>query len=389
MPIRLLAIDDEELIINLLKDFFAGSREYEVDTAINGEIGLYKIRNKTYDIVITDLNMPGGIDGIEVVRAVKDFNPEIEVIIMTAYGTIETAVEVMKLGAFDFILKPLDFSQIMLVIQKCYQQLSYKRDNKELRELNIKLRELSDEKEKFLMITSHELRTPTNAIVGLASYLYEKISQSSDFEYKKEFQTLLSACDKLVDIVENMYDLSLAKKSRFRLKKRPFNIDDLERDLTMSSKLFLLNRTLDFRYDNELKGEVFRGDFNRIRQAAEALLQNAVKFTQDGGSIKISINKERIDTEDYLTIDVSDTGIGIAKERLGKIFDYFYEIQDSSLHHSSKTEFMGGGIGIGLSLVHEIVKQHGGKIQVRSEINSGSSFKILLPYIERRCKEET
>jgi signal transduction histidine kinase len=105
------------------------------------------------------------------------------------------------------------------------------------------------------------------------------------------------------------------------------------------------------------------------------LVQNAIKFTPDGGRIEVLLLQEG----DFCVISVRDTGVGIEKEELGKIFEKFYEVQNTDHHSSSKIGFMGGGLGIGLSLARAIAAAHQGGIKAVSEVGKGSTFKIYLP----------
>jgi signal transduction histidine kinase len=379
VSIKILIIDDEELIRNLWNDYLSSSSDYSIDIAIDGESGIAKLREKDFDIVVTDLNMPG-ISGIEVVEKVKKIKPEMEVIVMTAFGTVEFAVNAMKKGAYDFVLKPLDFEQIKIVIRKCYQQILYKRENKDLKELNIKLKELNEAKEKFITITSHEIRTPANAISGLTELVYEGLPPEVKGKLASEFDILMTACNDLRDIVQNMHDLSIANAGSLNINKYHFNFDNLEKELIREYKLYSRDRKLSFQFDNELKEGTFFGDFRRIKQAGGELLQNAVKFTKDGGTVKVKFDNEKIERTNYFVMEVTDTGIGLATDEVNKVFETFYEAQDTSKHHTSKTEFMGGGMGIGLAIAKEIAMAHKGKITVYSEPGSGSSFKLYLPY---------
>jgi signal transduction histidine kinase len=114
----------------------------------------------------------------------------------------------------------------------------------------------------------------------------------------------------------------------------------------------------------------------KFKKVVRELLQNAIKFTEDGGEISI---KAAIDEGNVLNFSVSDTGIGIPQENLDKIFHLFYEVGDSLHHHTSKEEFLGGGMGVGLSIVNDIVKAHDGTVEVVSEVNQGSRFIVHIP----------
>ncbi|RMG60616.1 MAG: sigma-54-dependent Fis family transcriptional regulator [Deltaproteobacteria bacterium] len=128
---RLLIADDEEYILDILVEVFSGL-SLEIDTARTGDEALKKIDEKRYDVVLTDLKMPG-CDGLTVLRAAKELQPECEVIMMTGYGTIETAVEAMKLGAFHYITKPFKIDEVRLLVLKALEHSRYRRENVTLR----------------------------------------------------------------------------------------------------------------------------------------------------------------------------------------------------------------------------------------------------------------
>ncbi|MFC1855956.1 response regulator [Thermodesulfobacteriota bacterium] len=370
--INLLIIDDDNIITELWHDYFSTMEDYTISTANCGADGLSLIKSNDFDIVITDINMPG-LNGLEVVKHAKKIKPELELIVMTAFGTVELAVTAMKYGAFDFILKPLDFEAIKIILKKCRDQMLVKQENRELKELN-------ELKEKFIAITSHELRTPTQAISGLSEVLFGELPEEVTEKFQIEIDVILTACKTLREIVEDMHDLSSATRGTLTINKFPFTLDELEKNITLNFRLYSAKRDLNYSINNKLKGESFIGDIKKISQASTELIQNAIKFTKDGGNVNVLIDKISENGTDCLIIDVEDTGIGIPEEKTGKIFTAFYEVQDTTLHHTSETEFMGGGLGIGLVIVKEIVKAHAGKVSVESTPNKGSIFKICLPF---------
>ncbi len=138
---------------------------YNADTAENGMDGLQKIMAKNYDIVITDLNMPV-MNGLETLTRIKKKAPQIDVIVMTGFATIDNAISAMKQGAFDYITKPVSIEHVKIVLSKCHQQIEAHRENKKLRDLNTRLSELNELKDKFITITTHELRTPLAVLKG-------------------------------------------------------------------------------------------------------------------------------------------------------------------------------------------------------------------------------
>jgi two-component system response regulator HydG len=163
---RILVVDDEEVIRSICFRSLE-PKGFHVELAENGLHALEFMRAGTFDIVFTDFKMPL-MDGIELLESLKRDYPFAEVIIMTAYATIESAINAMKIGAYDFILKPIKPDQIRLVAAKCLEKIALNEENKALRLANQQLSELQSMKDKFIAITSHELRTPVSHLKGYA-----------------------------------------------------------------------------------------------------------------------------------------------------------------------------------------------------------------------------
>jgi DNA-binding NtrC family response regulator len=133
MPEKLLIVDDEPDMLKLLGMIIRDKTPYETITTNNPTEALDLVKKGGYDLVITDLKMPG-LDGVEMLEAVKKYDADIPVIIMTAYGTVETAEEALSKGAFDFITKPFRKEQILFTIEKAMSWLRLQRENKKLKE---------------------------------------------------------------------------------------------------------------------------------------------------------------------------------------------------------------------------------------------------------------
>ena len=126
-------------------------------------------------------------------------------------------------------------------------------------------------------------------------------------------------------------------------------------------------------------------DKNAIHRAIRELLQNSLKFTEKGGEVTLNVKKELANQKVYISVE--DNGIGIPADKMNYIFEPFYEVQDVMHHSTSQTEFMGGGIGVGLSLVREILQSSNGEIDVQSDEGMGSTFTMILPYVEVTQKQ--
>ncbi len=371
---NILIVDDEEVVRNVCVRSLS-KRGYHLTTAENGMRALELMRQNTYEIVFTDYKMPV-MDGLELLAAIKRDYPYAEVVIMTAYATLESAIEAMKNGAYDFILKPIKPEQIRMVAQKCSEKIRLGEENKALRIANQKLVELQKMKDKFIAITSHELRTPVSHLKGYVGILNDDYATHlSEEERKQCMDVILNAIDDLEEIVTSMHNLTHLENGRVELKPELVEINALVDEVVSDYQFVLKKRKQDIEVDKGTSAMQILADRNQIRGVLGELLQNAVKFTPDGGKVRI---KTEVDG-DFCVIRVADNGIGIDEAEQGKIFEKFYEVQDSNYHSTSKDGFMGGGLGIGLPSVRAIAEAHGGAVKVRSKKESGSEFLVYLP----------
>ncbi len=377
--ISLLVIEDEELVRESYVDMFE-LFGFQIDEAANGQLGLQKLAQKDYDIVITDLNMPV-MDGLETLKRIKKKNIQTEVIVITGFATIENAITAMKEGAFDYITKPISLEHARIVLTRCVQHIEAVHENEALRNVNARLRQVNELKDKFITITNHEMRTPLAVIKGYMELLDLSLEEKGA-ETEEYIGIVNSTLGELIELVERMHNLSEAEAAAARFKPQTFNLVDSIIEVAAGMKLLFQKRGIHFSvYSNE-KNIPFTGDKNGLRRMVRELLQNSLKFTEKEGRVTLRIKKEKAHGKVY--IKVEDTGVGIPGDQLDVIFEPFYEVQDVMHHSTSQTDFMGGGIGVGLSIVREIVEAARGEIAVESTPGEGSTFTVILP-----CSQES
>ncbi len=248
----------------------------------------------------------------------------------------------------------------------------------ELRGIQQKLEQLDRSKSNFISVAAHELKTPLTLIEGYAAMIYDLIENENAAQL---LEGVRSGVRRLREIVDDMVDVSLIDNSLLSLNFQPFWINQslalLEKELkpTCDSRHLRLE-IRSFEGDNQL---IF-ADPERIYQAFRNVLTNAIKYTPDGGKITVD---GRI-LPGFIEVIIEDTGIGISLEDQATIFQKFNQLGKASLHSSSKTNFKGGGPGLGLPIARGIIEAHGGTIWVDSEgcdekTCPGSAFHILLP----------
>jgi len=372
--LNILVIEDEPEVRESYIDMF-NFLGYQVDVAENGMTGLEKLKKKTYHIVFTDLNMPV-MDGLQTLRLIKKNYTETEVIVITGFATIENAIKAMKQGAFDYITKPVSFEHVRIVLNRCIQTINARRENKQLRDLNVKLRELNEIKNKFITITNHELRTPLAVLKGYFDLMEMDINDDRPENIKEYVSVIRSTIDEMTEMIENMHDLTLLTNYAGHLKKESVKINNLVLRVYKKMKSLFTLRKINFAYKLELEDPVVLVDPHKMEKAVTELVQNALKFTKEGGKVLIRAKLDKRKNQVYLSVE--DTGIGIPHDKINLIFEPFYEVQNELHHFTSKIEFMGGGIGVGLSMTKEIVEAHDAELIVESNPGKGSIFTIIM-----------
>jgi len=380
--IKILVVEDEEIIRLMFKQSFT-NWGFKVSTAENGKDALEKCQHEFFNIVVTDLNMPV-MDGMELLKRLKSKWPHQEVIVITGYATIESAIEAMKLGAYDFILKPVNFDHVQFTINKCFTKIRAEVENEELRETNSQLMELNEMKDKFLYITNHEIRTPLTIIKGYIDVMRSLIVNPNP-EVAETLSILEDTTAELNELVDRMHLLRSLELGEIQKNYDTLDLKEILSKVYRELANLFKVRNIELKVAVDKKPLFITGDYRQIRLTMRELLHNALKFTPDNGKVLVKLELK----SDQVQYTVKDTGVGIPFDKQKLIFDRFYEIQDVVNHRSSKRDFMGGGLGIGLSMVKEIVESMKGKVELISEPGQGSLFKVILPYSQPKTKVVT
>ncbi len=253
---------------------------------------------------------------------------------------------------------------------------------KELQKIKDELERIDKAKSDFIRIAAHELRTPLTLIQGYVGML-----TAEGFPEKERFRSILQGLNKgiarLESIIRDLIDVSYIDAEVLTLSIQPVSMPQIFQSLVVEFQPALQSRRLNLTISGLEELPQVEGDPQRLRQVFYNLLSNAIKYTPDGGSITVTGNLIKGET-DFVHIAIKDTGIGIPPDKLERIFDKFYRVEDFKHHSTSKTEFKGAGPGLGLTIAKGVVEAHGGKIWAESpgydeERFPGSTFHVLLP----------
>ncbi len=326
----------------------------------NARDALQKLKSIQADAVLTDIVMPG-TTGLELLETVHSIDPDVPVILVTAYADLGKAVESIKKGAYDFIMKPFDPEQLLRSLEKAVRFSRLVRIEKEYQR---KLEEFTMERESLVAERSMNLMALTVAdrvrnpatVIGLAC---KKIMDKGvPPELAKYVAFIRDEADKLESIVKNFQNLLKSRRSVFGYE----DINEVVR--TMISLVEKESATKGIKLVLRLseKPVMMNMQKNLCQVAVLHLIRNAVEATSPGGEVVVTTSAE----DDRVVFSVADTGSGIPQEDGDKIFDPFYSTKEHRY-------------GMGLPLVKQIVSEHMGKVEMTSELGKGTTFRLVFP----------
>lgn len=387
MSSRILVVDDEPDFESLIiRNFRKKIKQKELDFifARDGVEALEILSEEpTIDIVLTDINMPL-MDGLTLLDQLRIHHPDIKAVIISAYDDMEKIRSAMNRGAFDFLTKPIDFSDLEITIIKTLQTVQQLKENKRLKQEKNEAEAANRAKSVFLANMSHELRTPLNAIIGYSEIMLEDAQDLGYEDFIHDLNNIHTAGKHLLSIINDILDLSKIEAGKMEIHFESLNILVLIDNVlsTIQPMIEKNGNTLEVICEDNLQSII--SDPNKMRQVILNLLSNAAKFTENG---KISLKVKVVQNDNYLTsknpglnscnnlliLSVADTGIGISQEQMENLFQPFTQADNSTTRKY-------GGTGLGLAISRHFCKMMGGDITVASEVNQGSIFTVTIPF---------
>ena len=275
-------------------------------------------------------------------------------------------IKVLKILASQLAIS-IENAKLYQTLEKMVDErtIELKVKNNELESANTKLENADRAKDSFLASMSHEMRTPLNGVIGMASMLQKS---NLDGEQNENVDAIIHSAQSLLGIINDILDFSKIQANKIELEEQNFNLVHIIQELLPAFALKAKEKRINLScYVREESLELLRGDPLRIKQIIINLLSNAIKFTEKGKvEMEVSAEKNENNTG-VLDIIVRDTGIGISEEKLDYIFQDFTQADSSTARKF-------GGTGLGLSITKNLVEMMNGTVQVKSKLNMGSIF---------------
>ena len=381
---KILIIDDDDDILRVVR-YNLEKIGYNVIISENGDDGFEKIKSANPDLVLIDFIIPG-ISGIEILTRTKQMYPDMSVIFMTAYGSQEIAVKALKSGADDYVVKPFIPEKLVLLIKRIIADKKVKKENEKLM-MQLEKKEKTIQKIKSQMPYIHnveyftedsvqtEISTDTlrlaqviidkynNPLSILSGYMH-LLNENRQDKPEKVLEKMDFIVEKMKNITRDLEIFTISKESIFfELINVNFIIDEIlglfDDEIQKDEAKFTK------KLDNTIPK--ITGDRRLLHHVFYHLIENALCFSGKNGIVSIITKTENSN----VCIEISDNGQGIRKNELQKIFNPFFT-----------TKPIGQGLGLGLSIVKNIIEAHNGFIKVKSTPDIGSTFTIVLPAVK-------
>jgi two-component system sensor histidine kinase BarA len=291
-------------------------------------------------------------------------------------GVLKNVRRMVDAFIVDGMKRALSARMHMATLEEANRELTDK--NRELAKMVDKLQEADRVKSNFLATVSHELRTPLTSVIGYSEMLLEGIAGALNDEQREYVRTVMEKGDQLLQLITGILDISRMEAGEMKVRRVPFDLAEVVRIAlqTVAPNARRKRLNLECVLPESMPQAV--GDRDKTRQVVINLLGNAVKFTPDGGTVKLIVERgslarvEQPNGAPGLRIAIVDNGIGIPPEHFQRVFDPFYQVDNTSTREY-------GGTGLGLSIVKRFVEAQGGQVWLESEVNRGTTFRFTLP----------
>ena len=389
MKQAIICVDDEDIILEALKDqlgpFFENQYMIETSTTAEEALEIYdELIESNYEVpvVISDYLMPG-MRGDEFLIKVHEKNPNTLKILLTGHANIEGITNAInKANLYRYIPKPWDRDDLILTVREAVrsflQEIEIKKQNIELEAVNNNLEKLVVErthelekanatKDKFFSIIAHDLKNSFTGLLGYSDILLSDFDRFPDEEKKALVSAIREVSESTYKLLQNLLDWSSVQTGNIAYNPEELDLggfltDEFKLQQTLAVEKDL---TITFHTKDDVRVKI---DKNMISKVVRNIISNAIKYTKNGGHIEITLNND----DKFAYIIVIDSGIGINKENINKLF----KVNENYKTHGTNNE---EGTGLGLILSKEFLNKNGGDISVESKVNCGTKVTFNLP----------
>jgi signal transduction histidine kinase len=352
----LLIVDDNEMNRDVLARRLA-RQGYDVTTAVDGREALALIEARRFDLALFDVMMPevSGLEALEEVRRTQSL-ADLPIIMVTAKTQSDDIVEALRLGANDYVTKPIDFPVLLARVQT-----------------HLRLRRLSELKDEFLRMASHDLKNPLTEVLGVASLVEAMVPPGATMS--EDMHDLVGSMKKsarrMQHIIEDFLDFQVAEDGAIRLDAVPTDLDALVAEIVASNQAYAADKGIALAFQPADAPGIVRADPRRLGQVVQNFVDNAIKFTPRGGRVRVCTARDGGEA----LLEVHDDGPGLTPEDHAKVFRKYARLSGKPTGGEKSS-------GLGLAIAKQLLERHeGGRIGVRNAPEGGAVFWFSLPLV--------
>jgi signal transduction histidine kinase len=354
---------DARLLREKLAEVSGGSFDLEWSNRLSA--GLDRLGQGEIDVVLLDLSLPDS-RGLDTLLSTYKHAPQVPIIVMTGLDDETLGTRAVHEGAQDYLVKGQTDGNMLV------RSMHYAMERHQMvMQLEQAQKQQLEMKDQFLSHVSHELRTPLNTLYQFVTILADGLAGDINSEQREYLEIMLAKTNELRTMVSDLLDVTRAKTGKMVIEPRYLSLAELTSAMRTSFQVAATAKGITL--SSDVPGDLppSYADADRVRQVLTNLIDNAIKFTGQGGTIAIGAEVSREDSN-FICVSVADTGCGISPEDSKRVFGHLYQA-NSSVETARK------GLGLGLYICKEIVSYHGGRIWVESGLGHGSTFFFTLP----------
>jgi signal transduction histidine kinase len=348
---------------------------YHVETAESFQDGLHKIQTDLFDLILLDVMLPDG-RGVDLLDPIRERDPETVPVIITGYATVELAVDTIKRGAYNFISKPFTVDMLLVTVSQGLEKRRLSREARRLQAIEREAAEIArsrDEAERlneykstFLLLVTHELRSPVSGAQSLVRILRRGLAGELTPQQAEVLSRVEIRLDGLLDLINDLLALAAGKAMPADQPLEAVPVQPVIRRVIESFTDEAKNKQVMIKYPSPGKPLSAWGTEDGLDTILRNLIGNALKYTPPGGKVEVTALKEG----DCVKVSVADSGMGIPEEDLPHIWDEFFRAKNA--HRSGII-----GTGLGLSIVKQFVDRFGGQVGATSSLGKGTTFTVI------------
>lgn len=365
IPKSVLIVDDDQEFLSYVGTALK-SEGYNVVSAGSASEASLRLKSRRFILVLADLRLPGA-SGLEVLEEARGIDPLAVGIVLTTYSSVASAMEALREGAYDYLIKPCSPAALLAAVRRGMEHYHLKtallHKTAQLEKLQVQLHD----KSRMIQNVSHELKNPLSVVYGYAAFLLKDHQHFAPEELKKTLQSIHTNAERLGDLLEELLEATRLSSRKIELQREALSAAHLCREAVDNILPEARKRGIEVRLHVLPQDRPVNADPKRVHQILSNLLSNALKFTPQGGTVAISAENG----EGFVRFCVRDTGVGIAAEDMPHLFERFYQAESTRRDHK--------GMGLGLEICKGLVELHGGRVWAESACGRGSSFYFTLP----------